>query len=80
MREDIVSPSTDQEGAPKGKGVAGCCARTASGHAAAQGDESVASFDHLVGALLKNPGNVQTKRFRGLQVDHDLEFRWMLYR
>ena len=32
-------------------------------------------FDHLVGEQLDRIRDAQTKRFRGLQIDHQLEFR-----
>ena len=36
------------------------------------------SFNHLVGELLNQQRHVETKRLGGLEVDYDLEFRWML--
>ena len=38
------------------------------------------SFDHLVGELLKLQRHVEAKRLGRLEVDNDLEFRWMLHR
>src|SRR5262245_18693634 len=35
-------------------------------------------FDHLVGALLQNPGHIEAKCLGGLEVDHQLELDWGL--
>jgi hypothetical protein len=39
---------------------------------------TVALLDHLVGELLKMPRHVQAKRLGRLEVDHELEFGWLL--
>src|SRR5262245_24084343 len=39
-----------------------------------------ASLDHLIGGCKERRRDVETQRFRGLAVDHKLEFRWLLYR
>src|SRR4249919_4115318 len=39
-----------------------------------------ASFDHLVGNLQQVATNCQAKRISRLQIYHQLEFSWLLYR
>src|SRR5262249_49199287 len=60
-----------------------CCARAASGHAAAPPssvmNESASSLDHLVGAGKHGCRNVETQRLRGLEIDRQLELGRCLY-
>ena len=63
----------------------GCCARAASGHAAAAPPSSVMnsrrrSFDHLVGADEQRRWNVDAERLCGLEVDEQLDFGGLLHR
>src|SRR4051812_40027171 len=54
-----------------------CCACAANGHPVAApipAINSAASFDYLVGALLKMQRHFESKRFGGPEVDNQLEF------
>ena len=60
-----------------------CCARAATGHAAAAPPSSVmnsrrVSFDHLVGARRAGWQGFKAKRLGGLEVDDQLELGWLL--
>ena len=46
---------------------------------AAMSEQHSCSFDHLVGELLHRRRNSQTERFRGLEVDDELKFGWLLH-
>src|SRR5262245_5021476 len=67
---------------------AACCARAATGHAAAPPMSvmnsrrfmAARSFDHLVGAGEHDRRDFQAKRLRGLEVDYQLELGWILHR
>jgi hypothetical protein len=37
------------------------------------------SFDDVIGQLLKSRGHFETERLGSLEVDDELEFRWMLH-
>src|SRR5260221_14663935 len=57
------------------------CARAASGHAAAPPSSvmnSRRSLDHLVGASEQHRWHVEAQRFRGIEVDYQLEFGRLL--
>jgi len=42
--------------------------------------KSPALFDHLVGTGQQRRRDFEAKRFRGFEVDHKLEFGWLLNR
>src|SRR5437899_1725437 len=59
-------------------GIAGCCARAASGHdtvAPPRSGTRDASFYYLVGAGEHGGRNVNAQRPRGFEVDKEVEFR-----
>ena len=66
-------------------GIAGCCARAASGHAAAAPPSSVMnsrrlSFDHLVGEREQPIRHLKPELFGCPKVQHQLEFRGLHHR
>ena len=66
-------------------GIAGCCARAASGHAAAAPPSSVMNSrrSHSITSSARASsvgGTVEAERLGGLEVDHQLVLGWRLHR